>query len=325
MKSVFHEEMTEHLAMREKTLAPSSFAANKRILLLFDRHLAERGKTERTVTEEDVTSWIEPLYAGLSRHAVASHVGFLRVFLQYLQYKGFPVYMPPYPKVPQSYVPYLFSDTELETIFRAADSVPILSDSDFPYLRMEFPMLLRMLYCCGLRLDELLSAKVGDVNFESGVILLRDTKNRKQRLVPMAEGLTDILRRYCLAMDLMANAESYLFPGKNPQKRLHSQTAERWFRTLLKDTGIYIQPEKHTRGQCLHCLRHVFTVKSFAQAEKAGRSVHDSVPFLSVYLGHFDMDGTERYLKFSPDMFPEHTALFEAYAEGIFPEARYED
>ena len=325
MKSVFHEELAEHLAIREKTLAPLSFAANKRTLLLFDRHLAERGKTEKTVTENDVASWIEPLYAGLSRRAVASHVGYLRVFLQYLQYKGFPVYMPPYPKVPQNYVPYLFSDAELETIFRAADSVPVLSRSAQPYFRMEFPMLLRMLYCCGFRLGELLSAKVGDVNFESGVILLRDTKNRKQRLVPMAEGLTDILRRYCLAMDLIANAESYLFPGKNSQKRLHSQTAERWFRTLLKDTGIYIQPEKHTRGQCLHCLRHVFTVKSFAQAEKAGRSVHDSVPFLSVYLGHFDMDGTERYLKFSPDMFPEHTALFETYAEGIFPEARDED
>lgn len=325
MTSVFHEELAEHLAMREKTLSPLSFAANKRTLLLFDRHLAERGKTEKTVTENDVASWIEPLYAGLSRRTVASHVGFLRVFLQYLQYKGFSVYMPPYPKVPQNYVPYLFSDAELETIFRAADSVPVLSRSAQPYFRMEFPMLLRMLYCCGFRLGELLSAKVGDVNFESGVILLRDTKNRKQRLVPMGESLTDILRRYCLAMDLTANAESYLFPGKNPRKRLHSQTAERWFRTLLKDTGIYIQPEKHTRGQCLHCFRHVFTVKSFAQAEKAGRSVHDSVPFLSVYLGHFDMDGTEEYLKFSPDMFPEHTALFEAYAEGIFPEARYED
>lgn len=325
MTSVFHEELAEHLAMREKTLSPLSFAANKRTLLLFDRHLAERGKTEKTVTENDVASWIEPLYAGLSRRTVASHVGFLRVFLQYLQYKGFSVYMPPYPKVPQNYVPYLFSDAELETIFRAADSVPVLSRSAQPYFRMEFPMLLRMLYCCGFRLGELLSAKVGDVNFESGVILLRDTKNRKQRLVPMGESLTDILRRYCLAMDLTANAESYLFPGKNPRKRLHSQTAERWFRTLLKDTGIYIQPEKHTRGQCLRCLRHVFTVKSFAQAEKAGRSVHDSVPFLSVCLGHFDMDGTEEYLKFSPDMFPEHTALFEAYAEGIFPEARYED
>ena len=325
MTSVFHEELAEHLAMREKTLSPLSFAANKRTLLLFDRHLAERGKTEKTVTENDVASWIEPLYAGLSRRTVASHVGFLRVFLQYLRYKGFSVYMPPYPKVPQNYVPYLFSDAELETIFRATDSVPVLSRSAQPYFRMEFPMLLRMLYCCGFRLGELLSAKVGDVNFESGVILLRDTKNRKQRLVPMGESLTDILRRYCLAMDLTANAESYLFPGKNPQKRLHSQTAERWFRTLLKDTGIYIQPEKHTRGQCLRCLRHVFTVKSFAQAEKAGRSVHDSVPFLSVYLGHFDMDGTEEYLKFSPDMFPEHTALFEAYAEGIFPEARYED
>lgn len=325
MKSVFHEELAEHLALREKTLTPSSFASNKRTLLLFDCHLVERGKTEKTVTEEDVTSWLEPLYDRLSRHAIASHVGFLRMFLQHLQYKGFSVYIPPYPKVPENYVPYLFSDSELEMIFRAADSAPVLSGSNYPYFRMEFPMLLRMLYCCGFRLGELLSAKTGDVNFETGVILLRDTKNRKQRLVPMGESLTDILRRYCLAMDFMANPESYLFPGRNPQKRLHPRTAENWFKSLLKDTGIYIQPEKHTRGQCLHCLRHVFTVKSFSQAEKAGRSIHESVPFLSVYLGHFDMDGTERYLKFSPDMFPEHTALFETYSDGIFPEVRYED
>ena len=70
--------------MRENTLAPSSFASNKRILLWFDHHLVERGKTEKTVTEEDVTSWIEPLYDRLSRHAMAPHVEFLRVFPQHL-------------------------------------------------------------------------------------------------------------------------------------------------------------------------------------------------------------------------------------------------
>jgi hypothetical protein len=37
------------------------------------------------------------------------------------------------------------------------------------------------------------------------------------------------------------------------------------------------------------------------------------------------MDGTEKYLKFSGDMFPEHTEMFEAYANGVFPGVVYEE
>jgi len=37
------------------------------------------------------------------------------------------------------------------------------------------------------------------------------------------------------------------------------------------------------------------------------------------------MDGTEKYLKFSGDMFPEYTDMFEAYAAGVFPEVRREE
>lgn len=51
----------------------------------------------------------------------------------------------------------------------------------------------------------------------------------------------------------------------------------------------------------------------------------DSIPFLSIYMGHCDLTETEKYLKFSSDMFPENTELFEAYTEGIFPEVQYED
>jgi hypothetical protein len=37
------------------------------------------------------------------------------------------------------------------------------------------------------------------------------------------------------------------------------------------------------------------------------------------------MDETEKYLKFSGDMFPEYTELFEDYATGVFTEAAYEE
>lgn len=186
-------------------------------------------------------------------------------------------------------------------------------------------MALRMLYSCGFRLGELLAIRVGDINFERSFVLLRDTKNKKQRIVPLGDALTEMLFKYCLAMSLMECAENYIFPGKDGTKHITQRMLQEWFEILLKDTGIFVRTEKHARGPCLHCFRHLFAVKSFAQAERAGRSTNDSVPYLSVYLGHNSMTETEKYLKFNSDIFPEYTTLFENFSEELFPEVHYEE
>ena len=327
MNSALYEELTNYLSLRKKVLAPSSFSMEKGVLLSFDRHLSEKERKYKTVTESDVVSWIRPKQNHLEPATIVRHVSFLRSYLKYLQRMGVPVYIPPCPKAPETYSPYLFSDEELEALFNAADSAQILRDARHPHYQMEFPMLLRMLYSCGFRLGELLSVQVRDVDFKRGVVLIRDAKNKKQRMVPMGDSLSEMLNQYCMAMDLMEDSENYLFPHKKSSERhLSKASAYAWFRALLKKTDIRVtRPKKHARGPCLHCFRHLFAVKSFAQSEQAGRSVHDSIPFLSVYLGHSDMNATGKYLKFSGDMFPEHAALFEKYAEGIFPEVRYED
>lgn len=74
----------------------------------------------------------------------------------------------------------------------------------------------------------------------------------------------------------------------------------------------------------MHCFRHVFVFKSFANAEQDGRSIDDSIPYLSIYLGHDSLGETEKYLKFSSDMYPEAIELFEEYAGDVFPEVGYE-
>lgn len=130
--------------------------------------------------------------------------------------------------------------------------------------------------------------------------------------------------QYCAAMELTQDCNAFLFPGQLPGEHLKRDTVSHCFLTILKATGIYQEPQSHTRGQCLHNLRHLFAIKSFAQAEQAGRSAENSIPYLSVFLGHYDMDGTEKYLKFSSDIFPEYTALFEDYAASVFPEVAYE-
>ena len=185
-------------------------------------------------------------------------------------------------------------------------------------------MILRMLYSCGFRIGELLQVRVGDIDFERGTVLLKNAKNKKQRLVPMHNSLSSMLYQYCAAMELTQDCDAFLFPGQLPGEHLKRDTVSHCFLTILKATGIYQEPQPHTRGQCLHNLRHLFAIKSFAQAEQAGRSTENSIPYLSVFLGHYDMDGTEKYLKFSGDMFPEYTDLFEDYAASVFPEVAYE-
>ena len=94
---------------------------------------------------------------------------------------------------------------------------------------------------------------------------------------------------------------------------------------ILKDNGICLEGRrKHERGPCMHCMRHVFAFKSFAQSERYGRHLDESIPFLSIYLGHESINETAKYLKFSNELYPESIDAFGNYMSGLLPEVDYE-
>lgn len=319
-KSIFKNELEEYLAASRGTVSDNTLSNTRRILLSFDSLLAEEDAS--VITERTVSRWISRLIQTNAPKTVSDKVSYLRKFLRYLRYKGYSVFMPDCPKSPDSYVPYIFSDLEIQMLLTSADKwADKHVDSKIRQMDMEFCMLLRLLLGCGFRLGEPLSAKVKDVNFSRGTILIRHAKNDRQRMVPMDAALTAMLEKYCIAMAIKSEPESYLFPSvRKKDGAVSKSTCELRFGKLLVETGLYVPGKIHSRGQCLHCFRHYFAIHSFAQADHNGRPVNDSVPFLSVYLGHHDMDETEKYLKFSGDMFPEYTELFEDYALGVFTE-----
>lgn len=69
----------------------------------------------------------------------------------------------------------------------------------------------------------------------------------------------------------------------------------------------------------------MFVFKSFANAETAGRRIDDIVPYLSIYLGHDSLKETEKYLKFSSEMFPDAMELFSNYSSQVFPEVNFDE
>lgn len=321
---IFAEELNEYIQLRGKEMTAESLRSRITALYSFDQFTIDASLKTKAVPEELVSRWIKSIEPDCARRTVNEKISVLRCFFRYLSYLGYTVFIPNCQKTTDSYVPYVFSDDELTQIFSAADDMRIPFRGRInTNLKYQMPVYLRILYGCGLRSGEVTNLKVKDIRFDIGVIVVRKAKNNKQRLVPMDPSLTEILQKYCIAIGNHGMPDAYLFSDKDGEQ-LKISAAESYFLKILKATNIYKNPLPHTRGQCIHCFRHVFAIRSFAQAEANGRTVADSIPYLSVYLGHFDMDCTEKYLKFSSDMFPEYYKSFEDYSSKAFPEVTYE-
>ena len=161
-KSVFKNELTEYLAISQGTISDGTLQNTRRILLSFDSLLAE--ENAGGISEKTVNHWIGGLLQTNAPKTVSDKVSYLRKFLRYLQYEGYSVFMPDCPKTSDSYVPYIFSDEEIQMLLASADSwVGRHTEPQTRQMDMEFCMLLRMLLGCGFRLGEPLAAKVKDM------------------------------------------------------------------------------------------------------------------------------------------------------------------
>jgi site-specific recombinase XerD len=322
--SIFKDDISSFLSVRKKILSDSTIEYYSCCLASFDTHLVNIGLQEKEISETVYNEWQKTI-TGKARTKAGKIVS-IRIFFKYLHSLGIAAYMPVIPKIPDDYVPYIFSDEELSRLFDAADTIVTTKRQPNPYIKAAYPMILRLLYGCGLRVGETLALQVKEIDLKSGILTLLHTKNEKQRLVPMSPSLTDIVRQYCLAMGIIGTPDALLFPGADPERPISIQTVRNRLNVILKNLGIKLPNKKRNgRGPCHHCLRHVFVLKSFAQAQKNGRNIDDSVPFLSMYLGHDSLKETEKYLKFSSELFPNALELFEDYAGMVFPEAGYEE
>lgn len=320
--SSFRKELEDFLSMRQASLSRSAYAHYSKYLADFDAFLA-RYPNEKSVSETVINNWIQTLNGKSS--SIANEVIVIRIFMKYLNRIGMTAYTPPIPKIADDYIPYIFSDEELKRIYLQTDNLVVSRAKKNPLIQFEFPMVIRLMHGCGLRIGETLALKMRDVDLVGGILSMRHTKGDKQRLVPMHPLLTEILERYCLAMGIVGVPNAWLFPVLGKDESITPKDAQHWFEKILRLAEISIPGrKKHERGPCLHCMRHVFVFKSFATAEKAGRQIDNSVPYLSTYLGHDSLQETEKYMKFSSELFPKAMESFSAYSADVFPEVTYE-
>lgn len=322
-ESIYSEHLSQYYTLRTSVLSESAQKHELCYLRRFDRFVKEHTASHGQLTEKFMSSWVASLSGKSS--SIENEVIVIRQFLDFLKLSGEDVFLPIIPKVHEDYVPYIFSDDEIDRIFKSADNVVQKDHKADPCLVIEFPVILRLLYSCGLRIGETVKLCTADVDLENGILRLVNTKGDKHRLVPMSYSMTEILSRYCMAMGLTGTSNTWLFPSSRNDCHISHKSVKHRFETILKDNSIELKNrKKHERGPCLHCMRHVFAFKSFAQAERQGRHLDDTIPYLSIYLGHEGLNETAKYLKFSNELFPESIDAFGSFISGLLPEVAYE-
>ena len=291
------------------------------VLRCLDTYLAEHPVAEKKLSPDFVDSWIAESFSALNPNTVNGYMMDYIQFAKYLNTLNIEAYLPIPSPHRQSYTPYIFSGSEVEAIFRAADNIKPGNDSNAD---LWFPMLLRLLYGCGLRLAEALSLTFTDVDIAEGVLFIRNAKGNKDRFVPMDISLTEILKQYCVTILRYNHDIIRLFENSSGNK-IGNSRARYWFRRTLRDAGIELLPgaddsQSRTRNICPNCFRHTFAVTSLHLQHGHSISNYRITPLLSTYLGHNKLAGTQKYLHMTSEIAEDIHDATTAYSKGLFPE-----
>ena len=290
--SVFAHEMERYLRLLSE--AGRYILQIQSSLRSLDGYLTEIAFRDGALYSETVSAWLKT--RNVSAGTKAQDIACIKGFARFLVSLGIQANCPESPKIQSTYVPYLFSDEELARIFSVADNFE--AGMKVTRSALIFPILLRLLYGCGLRLGEGRSVRWKDVDLENGVVTIRESKNMKQRFVPMDASMAEILRNYRAMVQADGICGDYLFESHcNPGEPFRNNTFYEWFMKTLDAAGIrYAKHNNRERGPCPHSLRHCFTHKSFLKSEGEGRRFEDTAPFLAAFLGHGSPKETEAYL-----------------------------
>ncbi|SEA68504.1 integrase/recombinase XerD [Flavobacterium gillisiae] len=137
-------------------------------------------------------------------------------------------------------------------------------------------MMLSLIYSCGMRCGELLALKPLDIDSKRNIILLKNSKGKKDRIVPLSPKILAMLRDYYTAY----KPKTYLFEGQVEGKAYDARSLQLILKQALTKTGI-------KKPATLHWLRHSYATHLL----ESGTDLR----YIQELLGHNSSKTTEIY------------------------------
>jgi len=306
--------------IEEKRAVGHKYDKAASLLKQFDTLAAESNIEKMELPKDLIIHWTakKPNETSSTRNG---RISIMRGLASYMIRLGYPAYV--YPKATISidryaYIPYIFSKKELKSIFNICDAYPVSNVS--PNRHLILPILFRILYGCGLRISEALNLKLKDIDFDQGTLFIREAKFGKERIVPMDEMLKVRCRLYADKTHSLSDKDTYFFPSPYGGAYKGS-TIYKLFREILWTAGI-----SHSgKGPRLHDFRHTFAVHCLKKWVLNDEDITNLMPYLSTFLGHNDLRGTQHYLRLTADLYPQITASVEQCFSTLIPEVSFDE
>lgn len=303
------------------TLAPamSSFARHRQALgyedkvnlyrlAHFDRFLVARGWTCCYLTRDIVEDWVAsgpPLRP--NTRVARMHV--MRLLGRFISQTQPETYVPGPTWGPRqicSFRPHIYTAAEIAAILDEARRLtPVGSLRSITYWT-----LFGLLYCTGLRISEALALRLEDVDFDANMLLVRESKFHKSRLLPLDAGVSDILRHYqkeCAKRACPRDPEAPFFVNERRSACAYPAVCAIFLRIARR---VGVRGPAGVRGPRIHDLRHTFAVHRLLEWYRDGGDVQARLPLLSDYLGHVSIASTQVYLNMTAELLHEAAGRF---------------
>ncbi len=167
-----------------------------------------------------------------------------------------------YPKRKVNKLPTFFSQEEVRNLLNATEN-------------LKHKAILTTIYSCGLRLSELINLKITDIKSESDLLLIRQSKGNKDRIVALPDKLLELLREYYKVYQ----PKDFLFEGLKGMQ-YSDRSVQLILKNALNKSGVISKGSVHT-------LRHSYATHLI----KSGIDVR----VVQELLGHNDIRTTMIY------------------------------
>lgn len=204
---------------------------------------------------------------------------------------------------------YIYSTKEFKKILDAVDE---LDSREYQFRSMTFKTILILLFNTGIRIGEAVNIKYRDIDFKDSVLMIK-SKNDKTRIVPLSKKLTNYLCNYVKTYKKIdrKGKNDFLFTKKDGKKCSVGNIDKRFrnlcdFIEIKKDIPDSFKPR-------IHDIRHTFAVYRLIDWYRKKMDLNYYLPYLSTYLGHTSISGTQTYLAMIPELLSEANSRFEQY------------
>ena len=266
----------------EKKVSANTLQSYKRDLKQFEKYIQENEENYAELTNEGIKTYINHMQEiGKKPSTISRGLASIRSFYQY-EAKNKAVKSDPTdgiqsPKI-EKRVPSILTSNEVTLLLDQPKNVNLKGTRD--------KAMLEFAYATGMRVTEIISLNVEDINLETGYATCRNGK--KERTVPIGNMSLKALKDY------MVNARNTMIKDENEKALFVNVNGERLTRQGFWKIIKYYKEQAHIEKDITpHVLRHSFATHLLQNGA--------DLKSIQTMLGHSDILSTQVYMQFQDE------------------------